>query len=151
MIFGEVGKFVGDGLNNAGKAIAIGAGNAGKLIKQGIDNTGKFISDNKENIIQGAIVVGGIVALAAMAGGDSSEELTEGQELDLSNALDSARWSFDEEIESAYASGDTISFYLSNGETEFVNFHYDGGTWSAYSFGSEVVSNAVDSILSELN
>ncbi|MGE8693481.1 hypothetical protein [Bifidobacterium bifidum] len=110
-----------------------------------------FFRRNAGTILKGALIVGALALAGASSSDSGSEELTEGQELDLNNALDSTRWSFDEEIESAYASGDTITFYLSDGESEYVNFHYDGGAWSAYSFGSEAVSNAVDSILSELN
>lgn len=154
MFFDEVGKFVKDGLNNAGKIIVDGANAVGETFANGADNAGKFISENKDKIVQGVIVVGTIVgaaALAAVSGADISEELTEGQKLDLSNALDSVRCCFDEEIESAYASGDSIVFDLSNGETECIGFRCDSGYWSAYSSDSEVVSNAVELILDELN
>ena len=109
-----------------------------------------FFRRNASTLVKGALLFGAI-ALAASSDSYGTDELTNGQELDLSEALDDVQWNFSSEIESAYACGDSVTFYLVNGGSEIVSFSYSNGSWSAYSGDSQAVSDAVDDILSKLN
>ena len=143
---GKVGKSIGDGLNSvgtaitkgakaAGSAVAGGANTVGKAVKHGADNASKFVNDHKDSFMKVAGVVG-VAAVGAL----------------LSESLDSVRWSFSSDIESAYANGGCVTFSLANGDYELVDFSFSGGSWSAsYCGESEAISNAVNAILDDLS
>ena len=107
---------------------------------------GKFF-DKHPLLACGALLVG-LAALSASSDGEGEYcELTNGQKLDLSEALDSARWNFDPSITNASADGNSITFMLDDDSSETIPFYYDSGDWSSGSAESEAVDEAVGYIL----
>lgn len=117
----------------------------------GIDIVG-FFKEHKEEIL-GALAIMGGAMLMAMSDSDSEHaELTNGQKLDLSEAVEAVSWNFGEGIEYAYASDDSVCFVLVDDEYENIYFTYSTGEWDAsYCDVSEDVEDAVKMILDRLN
>lgn len=117
----------------------------------GIDIVG-FFKEHKEEILGALAILGGAM-LMAMSDGDSEHaELTNGQKLDLSEAVEAVSWNFREGVEYAYVSDDSVCFALVDGECKNIYFTYLQGEWSAsYCDVSEDVGDAVKMILDRLN
>ena len=117
----------------------------------GIDIVG-FFKEHKEEILGGLVLLGG-AALVALSDSDGGyDELTNGQKLDLSEAVDAVSWDFGDDIEYANASDGSVCFSLSDGGYETVYFSYSQGEWYAsYCDDYEDVEDAVGMILGQLN
>lgn len=117
----------------------------------GIDIVG-FFKEHREEIIGGLVLLGGAALIAMSDNGSGYDELTNGQKLDLREAVDAVSWNFGEDIEYATASDGTVCFTLADGEYETVYFSYSQGEWSASYCGDyDDVEDAVEMILERLN
>ena len=77
----------------------------------GIDIVG-FFKEHKEEILGGLVLLGG-AALVALSDSDGGyDELTNGQKLDLSEAVDAVSWDFGDDIEYANASDGSVCFFF---------------------------------------
>lgn len=114
-----------------------------------MDDKGKFF--DRHPLLAGGALLMGLAALASLGdGNESCSGLTNGQKLDLSEALNDARWEFDPSITYASACDDVITFMLNDDSVETIRFYYDSGTWSSGSAESDAVRKAVERILGRL-
>lgn len=117
----------------------------------GIDIIG-FFKEHKEEILGGLVLLDGAVLIEMSDGSGGCNELTNGQKLDLGEAVDAVRWNFGEDVEYVDASDGAVCFSLSDGGYETVDFSCSRGEWSAFYCGDyEDVKDAVQLILDQLN